>query len=887
MNLRLFEVISILKRGSVPAWNEYEFMGYGVSGVHWMLPGAPPLPQLLALLPLSEFYHALAILAAVLFAATMISAYWGIGVYSLGPVQRIVGALLYATGAYTVHKLTQLDLSYVALIAPPILHRLVYTTNRERAPWTFLGMAACWAFLVVVTVLQEAAYIGLFWGLYALYRAIRVRDPWPLLAAGLAFVAGFIIAAPRVITIATEMSVVARTSNNMQTTAVEALRYFGDGLLGRSLGEHVSLRGPDINMHEGVQLLSSGLAALAASVLGLLTPSRWLRFWSVGLLVVLSVALNAYMRPFYELEGLGLRGATYPSRELRTIAINAVLIGLPLWLIGWWLARGKPPPPDPLPRERERGSRRLVSPSPSRGRGDTGPDGTEGRESSGLPGRHDGGGWGVGAAPAQDLPFLFGFVVLGLAVILIPEARAAFYYGFMKLDFQHSRISVALTLPLAILAVVFLNRFLPARSTSAATRWLTIGLGLGLTLWLGREVVATAAVDQIGPAVDALRPRRLLTLETVRVLTSLLVLLVAAALLARRSPSSWNALVGGLLASWMALEAVTMTEHRLNGPQVTEQTRPFSDLDYMQVPPGAMRVPSLTERAAVRDRLESDRYRTVLIEDRNAFLAHTDSHLAAFWDLRLVEGYSTGSPRRLIELPWAESMYTAHHLDIHAIHPPQDLPWRLLAALNVKYVVLVDRSLWYNPAPGGPVPPVDPARLDVRVNPQPVTPRAFFAARVSPAGSTPLLVGDDGRRPAPKDPPIEQPARHSVAEEFSAERQFSTAGTIDAAFDGDRVLVRVDPAGEDRFLVLNELYHPTWQARVDGVPTTIYPTNVVMRGLLVPAGASSIELSFDPFIYSASGYAVMALGVLLVGLLAWGLRRIDPVPRAPFVTWCS
>jgi hypothetical protein len=50
-----------------------------------------------------------------------------------------------------------------------------------------------------------------------------------------------------------------------------------------------------------------------------------------------------------------------------------------------------------------------------------------------------------------------------------------------------------------------------------------------------------------------------------------------------------------------------------------------------------------------------------------------------------------------------------------------------------------------------------------------------------------------------------------------------------------------------------------------------------MRGLLVPAGASSTELSFDPFIYSPSGYAVTALGVLLVGLLAWGLRSIDLV----------
>jgi hypothetical protein len=70
-------------------------------------------------------------------------------------------------------------------------------------------------------------------------------------------------------------------------------------------------------------------------------------------------------------------------------------------------------------------------------------------------------------AVAEDLPFLSGFVVLTLAAILIPEARAVLYYSFMKVDFQHSRISVAMTLPLAALSIIFLNRFLPAGSATA------------------------------------------------------------------------------------------------------------------------------------------------------------------------------------------------------------------------------------------------------------------------------------------------------------------------------------------------------------------------------------------------------------------------------------
>jgi hypothetical protein len=558
--------------------------------------------------------------------------------------------------------------------------------------------------------------------------------------------------------------------------------------------------------------------------------------------------LNAYFRPFYELEEIGLRGLTYPSRELRTVAVNALLIGLPAWLLGWWATRSCPP----LPRTGEGLGEGDVSRRPGQGN------------------------------ISADLPFFFGFVVLGLAAILIPEARAVLYYGFMKMDFLHSRISVAMILPLAAIVVVFLNRFLPAH---IPIRWLALGLGLGLVLWIAREAAAQAITDQLGPAVEAFRPRRLLTIETVRVLTSLLVLLVAASLLVGRARTSWLTIAGGVLVSWIALETLVMTDHRLSGPQTTEQPRPFSELDYMQVAPGRMRIPTAAERAAVHQRLDVDHYRSVMLQDRRQFLAMTEPHVAAFWDLRLIEGYSTGLPRRLGSLPWVESMIAPHHLDLHAIVGPNDLPWRLLAALNVKYVVNVNPSFWFNPAPGGPVPPLDLADLQVWENPHPVTPRAFFAERVSPAGPAPLLPGDDGKRPAPKDPPIEDPARHSIAEGLDAERRFSTAGTPDTTFDGDRVHVRLEPSAEDRFLVLNELYHPSWHARVDGAPATIYPTNLVMRGILVPAGATTVELRYEPFIYTAAGWRIVAAGLLLLPLLAWGLRSVDLVPSAPFLTW--
>ena len=85
--------------------------------------------------------------------------------------------------------------------------------------------------------------------------------------------------------------------------------------------------------------------------------------------------------------------------------------------------------------------------------------------------------------------------------------------------------------------------------------------------------------------------------------------------------------------------------------------------------------------------------------------------------------------------------------------------------------------------------------------------------------------------------------------------------------------MRVDPAAEPRFLVLNELYHPAWRAWADGQPTQIYPTNVVMRGIVVAPGVATIELRYRPFIVTPTGLGLVAGGLLLSALIWWALRR--------------
>jgi hypothetical protein len=850
MNIRLTEVNQIRATGWVSLWNDQMFMGYPLAGLHWMLAAFTPVPYLLALLPESALFHALDVFSMLLIALMMVSAYAVLRAYSRGVVPACVGGILYGLSSYVLIRIAQFDLSCGLLIIGPLMLRVIRETRRETAVRSFLWLGLGWAGLFWIGFLQETAYITMLLGAYAVFRAARLRDVWPLLVGMLAGLVGTVIGLPRVITVGQDIVEGARKSIYIQTAAIEALRFFGDGLLGRTFGEQYYLLHGSLNLHEGVQLLTSPLAALAALAVGLQARSVVMRALGIALVVVLTVALRDYLAaqpPLAALYGLGPGDLPWPSRELRVVLVHAVIIGLPLWLLTDVLA-GRT-----AARER-RVNGTGVAVDASRG--------------------------GLTPDAVIDAPFMLGFVVVGLALIVVREASLVLYYALLKVDFTHARLSVALILPLAALVTMFLSRFLPATISVATVRWLATGLGLGVLGWVARESLVALSVANVGDVLP-LSPWSLMTAEVVRVTGSLLVMAIIGVVALRRPMTDGRTVVGGLLATWMVLESFAFADFRLSGPQTRNQQYPFEQYSHMNAAPGLLRPPTSAERAPVRERLEADAYRTVLYQDRTSFTVLGEPHLAAFWDLRLIEGYP-GMPQRLSMLPWTPSMFSPKGMDIHMAYSEQDLPWRLLAALNVKYLLVVEQSLWFNPAPGAAFPPVDPATFRLIQNPYPVTPRAFFVARVAPAGRTPRLIGDSGTRPPANDPPIREPARESVVEGLLQDRRFATTGSIAATFAGDHVLVRVDPSDEDRFLVLNEMYHPSWRAWIDGRPVEIYPTNVVMRGLIVPPGATTIELRYVPFLVSWTGIGLLGAGVCLFGIVACGLQRATwrPAQRA-------
>jgi len=63
------------------------------------------------------------------------------------------------------------------------------------------------------------------------------------------------------------------------------------------------------------------------------------------------------------------------------------------------------------------------------------------------------------------------------------------------------------------------------------------------------------------------------------------------------------------------------------------------------------------------------------------------------------------------------------------------------------------------------------------------------------------------------------------------------------------------------FLVLSEVYYPGWKATIDGIPTHIFQTNYVLRGVMVPQGGHLIKFEFKPMSFYL-GLATSMTGVV-------------------------
>ncbi len=86
-------------------------------------------------------------------------------------------------------------------------------------------------------------------------------------------------------------------------------------------------------------------------------------------------------------------------------------------------------------------------------------------------------------------------------------------------------------------------------------------------------------------------------------------------------------------------------------------------------------------------------------------------------------------------------------------------------------------------------------------------------------------------------------------------------------------------------LTVSDNYFPGWRARVDGEPGEVFPVNLIMKGVRLPAGTHRVELYFIPtrfFLYG--GISLLSLLILLGITFAGTMGRGKPasLPRKLF-----
>ena len=84
---------------------------------------------------------------------------------------------------------------------------------------------------------------------------------------------------------------------------------------------------------------------------------------------------------------------------------------------------------------------------------------------------------------------------------------------------------------------------------------------------------------------------------------------------------------------------------------------------------------------------------------------------------------------------------------------------------------------------------------------------------------------------------------------------------------------------KDGLVVVSEAWDPGWRANVDGVAVPVYPCDIALMAVRVPAGTHRVDLVFRPRWWSLA-VAMWLIGLAaVVGLFAASWRRSSSAKR--------
>jgi hypothetical protein len=313
----------------------------------------------------------------------------------------------------------------------------------------------------------------------------------------------------------------------------------------------------------------------------------------------------------------------------------------------------------------------------------------------------------------------------------------------------------------------------------------------------------------------------------------------------------------------------------LEGPQTRDYSFPYETNDFVIAQPNQFLPPTPAELDQVHAALDNDNYRSITICPSDLTLQNCSTMIGMIWGIRLVDGYSAGVPDRLASLPWAK---VSGHFNFQAFghdvrFQSSDLPWTVLSFLNTRQGIQMTPQLYMNEnaqAMNG---------LQLVQNPSPyIYPRAYFADNtrsVNTSEAESAVRAELTSCPPACDGGLTQRFPIDYVE-GPVSGSFDSTGQLTWSGSGDRLTFDFPASPNQRFLVVNETWDKGWSAQIDRhQQAPVYATNVLMRGVLVPPGATEVVLTYHSLLYWAWWYTplLMVLGGLFIFLMIRLERR--------------
>ncbi len=459
------------------------------------------------------------------------------------------------------------------------------------------------------------------------------------------------------------------------------------------------------------------------------------------------------------------------------------------------------------------------------------------------------------------------YILFVFAVMHVQPVYLLFARLYLNVSFQHSRVNVSAMLPVAILTAIFLaaNRGrLTRRDTCIAIGVSAVAIGLSALNYadLLDHLRAHTPFDPPRPYFncDGCLPHvhfsYLFASDFVRLVVLTLVfgsIVVAGFAFGVRG----RRIMATVVAVVIVFQTVTGAADYVEGPQTRNYAIPYETNDFVTARANQFQPPTAQQMTQLQDMVDSHDYRSVTVCPRS--YPNCSTTIGMTWGVRLADGYLSGVPRRLAVLPEL-------HSELHELRytdPPSLVSaWRTLGFLNVRQALVVDRDLYMNSDPNVP------NNVALIANPSSyIYPRAYFAATTHAVDA----VGDEQAvqdELTACDPTCGTLHHHFPVEyvEGGQDATYDASGDLTWSGGGDRLAFDFPASDQPRFLVVNELWDRGWSANVDQQQVPVLPTNVAMRGVLVPPGATHLEMVYRSLLWWAWWYTPAVVALLAIGL---------------------